>query len=311
VTGTQWGEVSVVRYDNATNTAITHNPPDAAWNPNTYGKVVWTEPSGGTFYVCTVDFGLTTAVEAELSAKVADSTHPESSGCGGFPWTRYFTPFELEGRWATDYGMTDEVSSLAWNAQAIVSFDNAANVAITQNPADDPWGPSKFSKVVWTEPTDGAFYYCIVDFGLATAAEAEASTKNADDTSPQTSGCGSFPWTRNVPALELHGAWSSAYGDEDIDSFTWASSYLSASVVSYDNARNVAVTQNAADDAYFPSKFNRVVWTEPKDGSFFYCVADYGLDSAALALGSSAEADAGDPAVGGCGGFPWTQLSAR
>lgn len=310
ITATKWGAATIVRHDNGANEAITQNPPDDPWNPDKFNKVVWTEPAQGSFWVCFVDFGLATADEAAATAKTADAAQPAQGGCGGFPWTRYFEPLELEGRWATNYGMTDDVSSIGWNSQAIISFSNAGNWAVTQNPADDPWGPSKFSKVVWTELVDDSFYYCIVDYGRDTAEEAEGSSNTADATSPETGGCASFPWTRSVPAIELHGAWSGEYGDETIDSFTWATSFSATTVVSYDNDDNYAITQNPEDDQWNPSKFNRVVWTEPVDGSFWYCIVDFGLDSAEQALASTTTADASDPVQGGCGGFPWTALSA-
>jgi hypothetical protein len=58
------------------------------------------------------------------------------------------------------------------------------------------FNPSKFNRFVWTAITGGSFYYCTVDFGLATLNDALASTKTADDSDPDASGCGGFSWTK-------------------------------------------------------------------------------------------------------------------
>jgi hypothetical protein len=49
---------------------------------------------------------------------------------------------------------------------------------------------------VWTEPRAGSFYYCFVDFGLATLELAQGSTGTANATSPDTTGCGMLSWTK-------------------------------------------------------------------------------------------------------------------
>jgi hypothetical protein len=43
-----------------------------------------------------------------------------------------------------------------------------------------------------------SFYYCMIDYGKATLAEAIASTKVADSSDPDTGGCGGFSWTKNT-----------------------------------------------------------------------------------------------------------------
>lgn len=311
VTPTSWDTATIVTYDNRANSAVLQNAADDVWNPSKFSKVVWTERAAGEFWFCTVDFGLETALAASATTKTADASSPSTGGCGGFAWTRFFVPFELEGLWATNFIYQDDVSSILWNAQAIVSFSNQENVAITQNPPDDPWGPSLFSKLVWTEPVAGEFYYCFVDFGRATADEAAASENVADASDPETSGCGPFSWTRAFPAIELNGNWVSDFGTEVIDSFVWDAGFMKLDVVAYDNGTNTAITQNPADDAWNPSKFNKVVWTEPTDGAFYYCIVAFGLDSDAAAWASEASADATDPATGGCGGFPWTRLASE
>jgi hypothetical protein len=61
------------------------------FNPDTYDRTVWTDLEGGSFYFCTIDYGLDTAEEAEASTTPFDASDPEN-GCGGFPWTKLTAP---------------------------------------------------------------------------------------------------------------------------------------------------------------------------------------------------------------------------
>lgn len=103
---------------------------------------------------------------------------------------------EVAGRWASNFGGFETITSTSWGGFEIIEFDNLTNFAVTQNPADAAFFPSKYNKYVWTEPAGGAFFYCTVDFGLDTADQARTSTQTADASDPSTTGCGSFPWTQ-------------------------------------------------------------------------------------------------------------------
>jgi len=104
-------------------------------------------------------------------------------------------PLEVEGTWVTQFETTETVSSNTWNSQTIISYSNKKNFAITQNPVDAKFAPSKFNRLVWTELVGTTFYYCTVDFGLESASDAENSTKTADSADLD-KGCGTFPWTK-------------------------------------------------------------------------------------------------------------------
>lgn len=211
---------------------------------------------------------------------------------------------EVAGTWASNFGTDETITDDVWGAAAIVKFDNRENYAITQQPADDEFNPNKFSKVVWTEPSGDRFHYCIVDYGLDTAEEAENTTKTADQ-ADLTAGCGGFPWTRLAEPIEIAGTFTSPFGMETISSHLWGT----ATVHEYDNDGNWALTQWPSDDMYNPDKFNRVVWTEPAGGSFYYCIVDFGRDTLEEVKTSTQTADASDPENAGCGSFPWTALS--
>jgi hypothetical protein len=109
--------------------------------------------------------------------------------------------------------------------------------------------------------------------------------------------------------IEIAGTWESNFGViESISSEGWGD----AAIVAFDNGDNFAITQNADDAAFSPGLFNRNVWTEPANGSFYYCTVAFGLESEEAALESTATADASDPENSGCGGaFAWTKLSAQ
>ncbi len=117
-------------------------------------------------------------------------------------------------------------------------------------------------------------------------------------------------------SLEIKGSWKSNYDAlETIDETTWSSTTSGVTstytIVKFDNENNMAITQNAADATYDPGKFNKIVWTDLADDSFYYCMVDYSKESAEEAEASTTTADSNDPATTGCGGFAWTQLSAH
>ncbi len=104
---------------------------------------------------------------------------------------------EVEGTWDTQFDTTEVIDEFEWNSVPIIEFNNDDNYAILQSPEDDMFTPNQFSRLVWTEPAGDVFYYCTVDFGLDTLEEAQNSTSTADDTDPETGGCGgAFPWTK-------------------------------------------------------------------------------------------------------------------
>ena len=103
---------------------------------------------------------------------------------------------EIEGTWMSNFGGTETITKAKWNDATIISHNNAKNTAITQNAPDAEYGPNAFNKLVWTDVSGMSFFYCTVDFGLATQQAAETSTKSADSSAPMTMGCGGFSWTQ-------------------------------------------------------------------------------------------------------------------
>lgn len=80
-------EQKVTRFDNAANVAIVQNLPDAEFGPNTYGKVLWLEPTGTQVSYCTVAYGHE-SVDSAANAPETDANETDlATGCAGFPWT--------------------------------------------------------------------------------------------------------------------------------------------------------------------------------------------------------------------------------
>jgi hypothetical protein len=106
-------------------------------------------------------------------------------------------PLKIIGQYNDNFGADQIITAKDWNGSAIVAYDNDKNFVFTQNASDAMFYPSKFAKTVYTEPKDGSFYFCEVEFMAATLADAEASTATWDDSDPATTGCGGkFPWTK-------------------------------------------------------------------------------------------------------------------
>lgn len=191
-------------FDNEQNFLITQNPSDSEFNPNLFNRIVWTEPQGDQFYYCFVDFGLDTLDDALSSDASADATDPETGGCGGFSWTRLREATEIRGVYESNFGGLETVTATVWNQgdppMALVDWSDEQDWVVTQNDAGADFGPELFNRIVYTEPdASGSFYYCFVDFGLASADAARTSTQTADASDPETSGCGGFSWTRLDP----------------------------------------------------------------------------------------------------------------
>lgn len=109
--------------------------------------------------------------------------------------------------------------------------------------------------------------------------------------------------------LEIAGDYTDEWGSaHTITEETWRVDWPAEfHVVSYDNHEGVVIAHNDADNAFNPDQFSRLDWTFV-DGDLFYCQTAYDAASAEDAQGT-ARADESDPAAGGCGPGPWTNLT--
>jgi len=81
-----YGSSSIIEYDNWNNVLYYQTSATDQYNPNKYGKIVWTEPTTDDFYYCTVTYGKETLEDAKNDTTEADETDMDS-GCGGFAWS--------------------------------------------------------------------------------------------------------------------------------------------------------------------------------------------------------------------------------
>lgn len=111
--------------------------------------------------------------------------------------------------------------------------------------------------------------------------------------------------------IEIEGTWTSSFGGtEVIDDDSWTASDTTSVIAEYSNGENVAILLSPDDAAFNPGTYSRHVWTEVDSGSFYYCIADFGLETLEEAQEAETMPDASDPETTGCGGsFPWTKLT--
>lgn len=164
-----------------------------------------------------------------------------------------------------------------------------------------------------------------VDGGSSADGSAKADASAASDSSQTADGGGTTGDAVGTAAdtakpanksIEVAGTWADPFGTtETITATDWnakGSGFESkSSVVEHDNKDNWAITQSSADDPYSANKFSKRVWTEPKDGAFHYCSVVFGQETADLAKATTLTADDGDLDGKGCGGFPWSKLTAK
>lgn len=113
--------------------------------------------------------------------------------------------------------------------------------------------------------------------------------------------------------LALIGTWVDEWGTtHTIDEQTWSQAWYGGSdpavfaLSDWSNAEGWVIAENV-EGAYFLGAWSRFDWTEA-GGDLFYCQTAYDAPDEAAARATPA-ADPTDPTTGGCGGFPWTNLT--
>ena len=105
--------------------------------------------------------------------------------------------------------------------------------------------------------------------------------------------------------IEVAGTWETQFSTtETIDEEMWSFMYL----VDYSNDDRRAVTQNPDDDEHNPDAYNVLEWTPIENDVFYYCTAEFGIETEDEAHHSQASPDA-DDLESGCGGFEWTEMT--
>ncbi|MFK7927004.1 MAG: hypothetical protein AB8H79_02355 [Myxococcota bacterium] len=240
-------------------------------------------------------------------AIACDGDDPEETGETGIDEGMDDVPFE--GDWVDGFDTAHSVSADSWTLGSstftFIDVDADEQTIIAENAATNEYNPGLFSRFDWTV-VDGQTWYCQKAYDAADA-DAARNTDPADDSSPNTTGCGGFPWSRLYQPLEIRGSWEDNYGgSHTIREWSWDMDGIGLfGVTSYDNDAGVLIAQNDATNQYNPEKWSRFDWFVDGETTYF-C-------QTAFAAESEAEAEATAPAdsskIGeGCGGFPWTTM---
>ncbi len=201
----------------------------------------------------------------------------------------------------------------------------AASVALAALPGcsgDDGQGTSGTSTGTATGTTGGstaASTSTSTSTGTTTATTGTTGTDTGTDTGTSgsdTGTAGSDTGTGGSTGgvgLEIAGSYMDEWGiSHEISDDAWKmdtgmGSVDTYHVLSFDNDANYLVAQNDAQNAFNPNLYSRFDWTE-FDGALWYCQTVF--DAATPQDAENATpADPTDPSVGGCGSFPWTNLT--
>jgi hypothetical protein len=226
----------------------------------------------------------------------------------------------VKGTWVSNWGtyltITDTTwySVSSWGSSASTIERITPNYIITQNPADDAYNPSLWSKHEYHELEGGGWGYCTSVFDAATADDAVSfDTSEIYDENDADAGCNTFGHTTvSAYAMPIAGSWMTNWGSAlEISSSSWSSvsSWGSSLYAVEAYGASFVLMQNPADDSYNPSKWSKIEFT--MDGSdFSYCttVFDGASAAAALTTDTSAFYDATN-ATAGCNSFGHTIAS--
>jgi hypothetical protein len=145
-----------------------------------------------------------------------------------------------------------------------------------------------------------------------TGADADTDTDSDSDTDTDTD-TDSDTDTGAVDPLAIAGSYTDEWGTTHLISDTeWSQQYYGYDpsvfqIASYDNAEYFIVAQNDPLDPFNPSLWSRFDWSET-GGALYYCQSTFDAATEQDAL-ATPRADDSDPSAGGCGGFPWTNLT--
>jgi hypothetical protein len=111
----------------------------------------------------------------------------------------------------------------------------------------------------------------------------------------------------NTSAPTIAGNYTDNFGYlQSISAPFWLSGTFLFEVCSVDETKHAIVARNNERNPYEPNKYSRFEWTE-SGNRLWYCQSVFNAASAADATAVT-PADASNPAQGGCGGAPWSNL---
>ncbi len=117
---------------------------------------------------------------------------------------------EIKGNWADTYSVTYVISNDIWSEsgtdwgssntytydKVIHDYDNDTKKLVYQEPANASYNANKFGRIQWVKVDKNLFYFCMEVYGKDSYDEAFSDPATSDASSPESGGCGSFPWTK-------------------------------------------------------------------------------------------------------------------
>ena len=201
---------------------IMQNPADDAYNPSLWTKVEFHATSGGSYGYCMSVY--TAPNESAAVAFYTSSIYNASdatTGCNGFSHS-VIAPYSnpIAGSWLGNYGsqltVTDSTwtSVASWGTSVYTILLYTSSMIIMQNPADDAYNPSLWTKVEYHGSSAAGFSYCMSVYNAPTyqAAISTATLGTVYNSSNAASGCNGFSHSIMTTVNVLEGRWLGNYG---------------------------------------------------------------------------------------------------
>ncbi|HRP69169.1 MAG TPA: hypothetical protein PLY93_06530 [Turneriella sp.] len=232
----------------------------------------------------------------------------------------HYLSSRLSGSFKDTYNGQHVLTATAWQLKdswtdqtdSVVKIDGVLRYIILQKSASDAYNANKYQKVVYIPNNDGSLYTCTLSpFDSATQAAAEAITDTTDKTDPATKGCSGFSWSKLTPVVNpVMGNWKDDWGNSfSIGAILWSSPWGDAdTIVLYNAIDSYFIIQKPSNDAYNPSKYQKVILTKKASDYFTCTLSPFNSTTQVTAMAIADTSDKTDPATGGCDGFSWSKL---
>lgn len=218
------------------------------------------------------------------------------------------------GAYGTALTITEDYwfSIASWGAGASAINSYGEGYLIMQNPKDDAYNPSLWSKVNFHDVTTAGFAYCTTVYNAPTATDALLMGGPAMyDPTNANGGCGLSGFSHSTMTkydMPLAGTWLDDWGY--FHTFTndyWFSFSNYNEIKAY--GADMAVYKTSPT-AYNPNTWSKVRYHKVGATSYGYCTTAYGEDNVTMALAAPEVYNSSD-ASGGCGssGFSHSVLS--
>jgi hypothetical protein len=230
----------------------------------------------------------------------------------------------IAGRWMDNFGTSFVINGTMWLQLAswgssmyrVTQF--TSTYAIMQNPANDAYNPSLWTKAEFHNLPGGSVGMCMTVYNAATEAAAlAANTATIYNTSNPTSGCNGFGHTVMTRYTNpLAGSWTSNWGTAfTISDNVWheSSSWGSSTYTILGYTPTYLIVQNPSTDAYNPSLWSKIEFhNRVASVGFRYCTTVYDAATWAAAYSTATTTIYNTSnAAAGCNGFGHTIVTAN